>query len=209
MKIVVVVLLLLVSSVSVQAQTDQSRPQQIPFTRVERIGEATARSFFVFSTSIRNYAIRHDGHSEGASLTTRRKNFDLRMGGAARLERLYFAEYEGDLLLEYEVTDARGDWGYLLRMEQKEMKFRWIAPLSVYNLGPGLIEGREVYLSAANLLAKIDLQTGTYLWQQSQFEYFSAFGLPVVNGDTIVFTDDVETSKIIEVEKNTGRILKH
>ena len=73
-------------------------------------GEATARYFFVCSSSSRIYTIRHDGHGEGSSLTTRRKNYDLSMNGALRIERLYFAEYDGDLVLEYEVTDGRGDW---------------------------------------------------------------------------------------------------
>lgn len=168
MKVVLVFVLLLVCSVSGQTLTDQSPLPRVGFVRVERIGEETARSFFVFATSTRDYAIRHDGHSEGSSLTTRRKNFDLRMGGATRLERLYYAEYERDLFVEYEVTDGTSDWGYVVRIDQETMKFKWIAPLSADNLGPGLIEGQNIFLRAVNRIAKIDLQSGTCLWQMAQ-----------------------------------------
>ena len=109
MKVVIPGLLLLVSSVFGQTRIDNVTATQVPFVNVERIGEANARSFFVFSTSSRSYTIRHDGHGEGSSLTIRRKNY-LSMNGALRIERLYFAEYDGDLVLEYEVTDGRGDW---------------------------------------------------------------------------------------------------
>jgi len=205
MKIVFVVLFLLVNSVSGQPQTGQ----QVPFVRVDRIGDVAERSFFVFSTSYRDYAIRHDGHGEGSSTTVMRKNFDLRMGGAGRLERLYFAEYDGDLFLEYEVTDLRGDWGYLLRMDQKMMKLRWIVPLSSNNLGPGLIDGEGIYFSAANLLAKVDLTNGSYLWQQNQTEHTWAFGLPELKGQALVFHDAGEIDRSVEVDKPTGRLIKH
>jgi outer membrane protein assembly factor BamB len=206
MKIVIVVLLLLVSSVCGQAQTVSP---QLPLVRVDRIGEATARSFFVFSTSMRNYAIRHDGHGESWSTNTMRKNFDLRMGGAGRLERLYFVEYESDLILEYEVTDQRGDWGYVLRMDQKTMKLKWIMPLSANNLGPGLIAATDLYFSASNFLARLDLPTGAFVWQQAQPDHEWAFGIPTLKGGKIVFQDEGETGRVVEVDTNTGRPIKN
>lgn len=209
MKFAAVALLLTVSSVPVETQTAQSGSQQIALVNVDRIGEATARSFFVFPTSVRNYAIRHDGLGEGSTLQGMRKTFVLRMGGTGRLQRLYFAEYEGDLLLEYEVTGPRGNWGYVLRMDQKKMKFRWITPVSGDNLGPGLIDHHDLYFGASNLLAKIDLHTGAYLWQQSELQQILTFGIPAIKADTVVFRDEAEIKSTIEVEKQTGRITNH
>jgi len=208
MKIVVVVLFLLAIPVFGQTQTDTTQVQTA-FLKVDRIGEANARSFFTFSTSIRNYTIRHDGHGEVSSISTMRKNYDLRMGGAVRLEAVYFAEFEGDLLLEYEVTDLKNDWGYVLRMDQKTAKVRWIAPLSVSGLGPGLIEVQDLYLSASNVLAKIDLQSGALLWQQQQANQSRGFRLPVVRRDTVLFSEDAETGRTVELEKLTGRPVKN
>ncbi|PYS73220.1 MAG: hypothetical protein DMF69_05410 [Acidobacteria bacterium] len=209
MKIVVVVLFLLATPVFGQTQTDPKPVQQTAFLKVDRIGEANARSFFIFSTSIRNYAIRHDGHGESSSTTSFRKNYDLKMGGAQRLESVYFAEFEGDLLLAYEVTDLKYDWGYVLRMDQKTALVRWITPLSVSGLGPGLIEARDLYLSASNVLAKIDLQSGALLWQRQQTSQSMAFRLPVVRRDTVVFYEDAETGRTVELEKLTGRLVKN
>lgn len=131
------------------------------------------------------------------------------MGGARRLESVYFAEFEGDILLAYEVTDLKYDWGYVLRMDQKTAQVRWITPLSVSALGPGLIEGRDLYLSGANVLAKIDLQNGTLLWQQPQTNQSMAFRLPVVRRDTVLFYEDAETGRTVELEKQTGRPVKN
>ena len=205
MKIILAILFLLVSSVCGQAQT----VSQFPLVRVDRIGEATARSFFVFSTPMRNYAIRHDGHGESWAPNTMRKNFDLRMGGAGRLERLYFVEYESDVVLEYEVTDQRGDWGYVLRMDQKTQRYKWITPLSANNLGPGLVAGNDFYFSASGFLAKLDMQTGAFVWQQPQLEHEWAFGLPTLKGETLIFQDEGELSRRVEVDKNTGRLIKN
>ena len=209
MKAVFLGLLFAVNFVYGQIPTDSTRTAQIPFVRVERIGEPNARFFFVFSTGYRNYVVRHDGFSEGSTATGLRKNFALKLGGVTRLERLYFAEYESDLLIEYEVTDGRADWGYVVRFDQKTMKLRWISPLNASDLGPGLIDGRELYVSGKNVLAKIDLQSGALGWQQSEFQQASEFGLPIVKGDHVIFQDDVEPSRSIQVDKRTGRIQKH
>jgi hypothetical protein len=204
---IAVVLLLAISSICVQGPVSQQVPQQVAFTNVDRIGEPNARHFFVFTSSFRNYAIRHDGHSEGTTFAARRNNFELRMGGSARLQRVYFAEYEGDLLIEYEVTSPQGNWGYVLRMDQKTMKYKWVAPVSADNLGPGLIDGRELYFSGSSFLAKMDLQSGGYLWQSEPGKFFT-FSVPMIKGDKVIFRDESETERTVEVEKETGRLLK-
>ena len=202
------VLLVLFVAVCVFGQTPGDG-SQITFTSVDRIGEANARHFFVFQTSVRSYTIRHDGHAEASALKVRRENFDLKMGGAARLERLYFAEFDGDLLLEYEVRDQRGNWGFITRIDQKKLVSRWIASFGGDMLGPGLIDQHELYLSGGHLLAKIDLQTGGYLWKQSELEPFYSFSVPSIQGEKVVFRDESETERTVEVDKQTGRVIKH
>lgn len=181
------------------------------FNRVERVGEENARSFFVFATSIRNYTIRHDGHGESYSAKVLRRNFDLRMGPNSRLERLYYLEYEGDLLLVYEVTDQRSDWAYVMRMDQNTRKTIWLTPLSGFRIGPGLVDNGSAYISAANLLTRINLRTGKIEWQQSEIEQqrppFTGFALPSIEGARVVFTEDEEDGRIVEIEKDSGKLL--
>ena len=120
----------------------------------------------------------------------------------------YFAEYDGDLVLEYEVTDGLGDWAYVLLMDQTMMRFKWLAPINAEALGPGLIEGRDLYIGAVNVFAKIDMQTGAIGWQQSDFEHVSMFGLPTIKADSVLFQDDFDSQRRIEIEKLTGQIRK-
>jgi hypothetical protein len=112
-------------------------------------------------------------------------------------------------MLEYEVTDGRGDWAYMLRMDQTMMKFKWVSPIRPEALGPGLIEERDVYISATNVLAQIDLQTGAIGWQQSDFEHVSMFGLPTIKADSVLFQDDYDSHRRIEIDKQTGQLRKH
>jgi len=51
-----------------------------------------------------------------------RRVFNLRVGGRARIERVYYLEHQNDLFLLYEVT---GQIFYLVRMEQTKRKLRW------------------------------------------------------------------------------------
>ena len=204
---IAVVFVLMLSSVCGQIQIQQNANHQVAFTNVEPVGGTTKRHFFVFTSSVRNYAIRNDGRSEATPLGARRQTFWLRMGGSPNLERVYFAEYEGDLLLEYEVSGAQSNWGYILRVEQKSLKIKWVATVSADNLGPGLIDDHELYFGGSNLLSKLDLQSGSYVWQ-SELQKFFTFSVPAVRGDKVVFHDESEGERTVEVEKETGRLVK-
>jgi hypothetical protein len=197
-------------------QASINQPNRTPstaFTRIERIGEANARSFFVFSTERgSNYTIRHDGHAEVSAAKVLRRNFDLKMGLAGRLDRVYFLEYQGDLLLIYETTDGRQTRAFFERMDQKTLKLRWITMIDGFNLGPGLVEGNDAYLVASNLVARVDLQTGGYLWQTPTEEADESpneqFLPPRITNDHVVFQVDAEKGRTVEVDKDTGKILK-
>lgn len=92
-----------------------SRSEEVsPFEPVTRIGEPPRQTFYLFSTSINKYAIRDDGLGD---IKTRiwSVQFQLKVRGKSRIERLYYFEYEGDLLLLYEA----GASGYLVRLDQK------------------------------------------------------------------------------------------
>ena len=178
------------------------------FTAVDLIGEGT-RSFFVFAVEGFHYIIRADGHAESDDGKPKSRNFELRVGRNGHLVRVYFAEYERDLLLIYEASDKQYGWGYVMRMDQKTMKPRWLKAVSSFNIGPGLIEADCVYLSATDLLARMDLRTGNYVWEQQEQSVHSSegFRLPAVNGERLLFIEDAENGKTIEVSKTTGKIL--
>ncbi len=213
MKIATPLLLIFLTLVTL-AQTPSESGAQRAFTDVERVGEANARSFFAFSAGGRLFTIRHDGFGEiNGVVFIKFRNFNLKMGGPGRLARLYTAEIGSDLVLAYEVANGNSGWGYVARFDPAHNAFRWIAPVASGNLGPGLIEGNYAYVTGQDFLSKLDLQTGKYVWQQTDLakEYgsvFAQFALPEINGASIVFPEAGAKARTLEVDKVTGRILK-
>ncbi|HEY3579861.1 MAG TPA: hypothetical protein VGK82_04935 [Pyrinomonadaceae bacterium] len=124
---------------TVRAQRAVSK--ESPFVLAERFGEANAneRTFFLFSTSVAKYILRHDGTGEATSRAGLRRSFYLKVGARERIERVYSLEYEGDLLLLYQA----GETGYVARMNQRSRKVRivTIAP----NFSPPVITDHRLF----------------------------------------------------------------
>ena len=133
MKVLVVVCVLVLGAVLPAAASSPARgdwmvraqrqvAEESPFALAERFGEASAneRTFFLFSTSLAKYILRHDGTGEATSRAGLRKSFYLKVGARERIERVYSLEYEGDLLLLYQA----GDTGYVARLNQRSRKVR-------------------------------------------------------------------------------------
>lgn len=207
-------MVLIAAVVSARAQ-DSERPvsaEQQNFTAVGAVGDPGYRSFFMFKTEGGGYTIRADGYAESSSAKARPRNFSLPLGRNGHMVRFYFLEYEGDLLLVYEGSDGEFGWGYLLRLNQKTLRPKWAVPINGFNIGPATLEANYAYLSAANLFAKLDLQTGKYVWQEDdlQKQYalsFSGFRLPLIDGQRILFLEDRSKGKTVELDKASGRIL--
>ena len=101
-----------------------SGTEESPFAEARRIGELNARHFYLLSTSVGNYTISQYGLGE-VYVGNRKKYFSLKVAPRTRLERVYFFEYEGDLLLLYEA----GASGYLLRLDQSTRKSRSVTQI--------------------------------------------------------------------------------
>ncbi len=121
------------------------------FILADRVGEPNARSFFLFSTSAGQYAVRHDGMGEMTSPKGMRRVFNLRVGARARIENVYYLEHQGDLFLMYEVT---GQIFHLVRMEQTKRKLRWSTELRDVTEAP-VIDGDFVIVNETRI-AKIN-----------------------------------------------------
>lgn len=154
MRVLAVICLVAVASPSAISQTGA-------FAKARHIGEGTSRSFFLFSTSAGKYTIRHDGFGEVAAVGKRKEVFFSSLNSGSRLERVYFSEHEGDLLLLYEVSEGRGSIKTsLLRMNQQTRKLRWLKWIPVDDIASCLVEGGEVHCGSTDNITKIDLKTG-------------------------------------------------
>jgi hypothetical protein len=190
-----------------------SAAEERSFTAIVPIGEPGYRSFFKFSTKGGGYIVRADGFAEVHSGKARARLFSLPLGRSGHMVRFYFLEHEDDVLLIYELSDERLGWGYLVRLNQKTLKPKWALPINGFNIGPGLVDStNNAYLSAANLFARVDLKTAKYVWQQEdpqkQFPLgFYGFRLPQLEGDRVLFSEDRQNGKTVEIERSSGKII--
>jgi hypothetical protein len=196
-----------------QESADRAGPVAEPkaCNKVSRVGEEKLRSFFMFSASGHDYTIRVDGRAESAFGKGRAHDLTLKTDGG-RLDQVYFCEAENDLILLYELSDQENGWAYVMRLNQATVKPRWITPITATDLGPALLDGSDLYFTAASLAAKIDLKTGAYAWQQADLHAryapsFATFQNLWLKGDHVFFKEDRPPYKSIELDKSTGKLI--
>ena len=117
-----------------------------PFVEARRVGELNTRHFYLFQTSVGNYTISQNGLGE-VYVGNRKKYFSLKVAPRSRLQRVYFLEYEGDLLLLYEA----GASGYLLRLDQSSRKIKRVTAISE-NFEPPLIKDQTITFSDGTIV---------------------------------------------------------
>ncbi len=145
MKIVAVICLVVLAFSSTTALTETRA-----FKEATSVGQGTPRWFFLFSTSTgQQYVIRQDGTGE-ALVNGRRRLFHLNF---SPLERVYFGEYQGDVLL---LCEGRNAMVRLVRMNPQTRKIRWTTRIEVNDLGSCQIETDDAHCGET----RIDLKTG-------------------------------------------------
>jgi hypothetical protein len=196
---------------------------QQSFTKVA--GTTFEQSDFEFSSSSYKYVLASDGRGrrEGGNGPVRR--FDLRLHKNDYLTRdLYYAEYEGDLLLVCEYSDSEYGAGFIARLDGATLAMKWKRGTPAFNVGPALMEDKFAYVTAIGFVAKVNLETGAFAWKHDNLYRtipkkkgqpyadadFNSFELPEVKGD-IVYFKEVETSRLPpkthSVQKRTGKIV--
>jgi hypothetical protein len=134
--VVICLALAVVVSAPAPAYSNRADEEPSPFTLAQHIG-----AFHLFSTSIGKYTISRAGWGE-VYVGNRKKNFQVKVGARERIERLYFFEYEGDLLLLYEA----GASGYLVRLDQKTRKAKRATAINE-NFEPPLLKDQSLFFS--------------------------------------------------------------
>ena len=192
------------------------------FTQVKGLPHESEPSYFEFSTSGYNYRISSSGRSKRTGAGSPAIHFNLRLGRGEHLDNaLYYSEYRGDILFICGTTDGDYGAGFITRLDGRTLKSKWKRTIPAFNVGQGLIEGQHVYLTAIGFIAKLNLESGAYVWRHQKLyrsgtHYYqkggayNAFELPKVEGQTVVFLEIAVypgTAKAIKVDKITGKIL--
>lgn len=152
MKIGVLICVLMLAG----STTQEAVVQTGAFAEANRLGDPPGLTFFMFSTSNGQYVIRHDGLGE-VGTPGKHLQFLLKVGMTGRVERMYFQEHQGDLLLSFEV----GEIGYVRRMNEQSRKMRWLTPIDPTVVDQCVVKGDEIHCGDGDNVTRIDLKTGS------------------------------------------------
>ncbi len=164
------------------------------------------------------YEITNKGQGKRTDGRNRVTKFRLSLEGAETLEGVYFAEYKNDLLLMSGLDFGGEAAGFIVRLDGKTLKVVWRKHIPAFNIARGLVENGFAYLAAIGFAAKINLDTGKYIWKHEDFyrKYkesgaFNIFEVPKIEGSTIIYTEnDIYSGQpnIIKFNKNTGKVIE-
>lgn len=173
---------------------------------------------FEFEVGGFSYQIRRNGNGwRKRGGKTRR--FNLRLDDGA-LERVYFHDYGGRLLLVCEVGFGGYGGGFVTLLEQPSMRALWKQTLPAFNVGEPLREGRALYVTAIGFVGRLDLGTGEFGWKHEDLydqregvpKHYESFDAPRLEGDAVLFRErsvyNRHRIKTLVVDKKTGRVMR-
>lgn len=182
------------------------------FQEAQRQGEDTpgGNLHWTFQWNGQQVNIGSDGKG-----TVGKREIQMPLNSTRLTARLFYATYDGDLLLLIEETDEESGAGKLARFASKTLKPKWTCGIPGINVGPGLLEGKFAYLSARATAMKVDLSSGQWAWRKTNLNRtdestayrFNAFDLPSVEGDSVTFPES-GSSGSITFKKSDGELLQ-
>lgn len=179
------------------------------FSKAAELPKSALLSDFKFFISERDYKIASNGRGERI-VGNNHLSFNLHVDKHFSLEHIYYAKYRRDILLLCEISNEVSGAGFITRLDGRTLQAKWKKTVPSFNVGQGLIEGRYVYLTAIGFVAKLDLNSGAYVWRhadlyENTFRYDS-FALPEVEGDAVLFRDK-GLMATLKINKHSGKII--
>lgn len=197
--------------------TSAAKAQQnsLPFSVAKSFPEPPDTASFEFSSD--GYQYRVSGNGKGHRSGNNKRSFSLRIAPNDYLTpELYYAEYEGDLLLIGEVSDFESGMGFIARLDGATLRMKWKREIPGFNVGQGLLDGAFAYVTGIGFVGKVHLKSGAYVWRHTDLygqanSAFNAFALPEVEGNVVVFREAEHylrrKAAVIRVQRHTGKII--
>ncbi len=173
-----------------------------------------------FPINTDKYEINKGGCGKKTSKNNVIKKFCFSIKDAAFIDKaIYFAEYQGDLVILGELSFGDSGSGFIVRINEKTLTTKWRTSIPTFNIAKGLIEDNSAYLAATGFVSKVDLESGKYIWKYDDLyrKYdesgaFNVFLTPQVENNLVIFKEE-DTLKRgfnhqIHVNKSSGKIIK-
>lgn len=192
------------------------------FSEAKGLGSNPGYSFAKWNFSVGKdlYEVEANGSAvrkTGKNISTK---FRLKLEKDATLVKIvYFAKYQNDLVIISEWDDGGYGAGFITRLDGNTLKPKWRIEIPAFNVAKGIIENNSVYLAAVGYAAKVNLETGKYIWKHEDFYHkykksgaFNIFETPEIKGNIIVLTENQDDynrpPNIIRFNKISGKVIK-
>src|SRR5215207_3598544 len=172
---------------------------------------------FEFETRGFAYHVRHNGNGRRTK-GKKARGFNLRLDRGESVNKLFYSEFEGDLLLLLHTTIADIGLGFVTRLEQPSMRGLWRQRIPASDVGESLREGHNLYVTGMGFVGKLDLRTGEYAWQYVDLEVehgtgpkpLHTFDDPELDGDAVLFRERpvYNPRRTLVIEKKSGKIIR-
>lgn len=209
-----------------QRANDEKSPDNKPtetkeFSKAKGSGSGDDFASFAkwnFTDGADEYELTSNGHGKRTDNERRVTDFRLPLRDTEVVDNsLYFTKYKTDLLILYGTSVAGSGAGYLVRFDVLTLKPKWNADIIGSNISQGLVENQFAYLGSNGFVAKIDLDTGKYVWKHDDLyrKYnkdaaFNTLETPEIREDTVIFTEKQDNLPLnsIVLDKKSGKIIK-
>lgn len=172
-----------------------------------------------FSMGEKKFEIENGGRGKLTIPEKTSQVFSVSINNADYIDRvIYFAEIGEDLLLIGELSFSDAGGGFIARLDAKSLKTKWSSVIPAFNIASGLIEDNSAYIAGIGFIAKINLNSGKYIWKHDDLyrKYdengaFNVFLTPRTKGELVIFEEEDSLNRgfdhQIHVNKSSGKIV--
>jgi hypothetical protein len=184
----------LLSIVASQAEVFGQSSNEILVTKRAKQDNLFEPQKFEFSIGHGKYLILSNGDGVRTDFKGKSANFILPLDANFYVERVYYLDGGGDLIIIYGISDGDVGGGTVIRLENKTLKKRWPGNIPGFNIGESVVKDKWLYLTAIGFVGKLDLNTGKYTWKYDGLYkkmpgVFNSFERPLIDGELIKFTE--------------------
>ena len=130
------------------------------------------------------------------------------------IEYVLVRPYDGDVLLEVQVTDGESGSAELIRLDRAALDQQWGAHIPGFNIEPPLVDGQWAYVTAFGFVGQVNLLTGRFDWSlrdlyDHETGHFNSGASVTLHGDTVAFTSTVSNAppRVLLFDRASGTLL--
>jgi hypothetical protein len=231
----VLIALAILPTAAAQAKQQSNSASPMPFIEAEKNDAANRGQYtdalFAFAVGGLSYEVTGHGllSARPSGSHTILAKVPLDFPEAALISGIRYVIFEGDLILNYEITLLKRPiqerdriveedvlQGRVARFDPKTLKSKWVSISARTDPGPPIVSHGSMFVSGTGMIGEIDLGTGIYVWLhdglQSNVGKYLAFAVPRIVGDYVFFEEDraflrSRSPETIQVKRRTGEII--